>query len=994
MRSAAAVALLLLVWPTTAEPSGVRTGSRPARRPGIDASAPRAGAARTLSISDDERRALLKPGAPVHVHPAYGVPTFLWASRPGRPSRGEGPRLAPDAAIAAARAHLKRFAALYTLSADEVDSLLVREIHDTGRGAIIVAMQARVDGLEVFREEIKVAMDRDLQPVSLSGFVLGQRGGAWNAHRSARLDEVAAAALAFSDLTGRSIAPHDLRSQGLDEGGLTLLVENSDATAFEGLHLDRPARAKRLWFRLPDRLEPAVTVEVSVGPARSTDADHFLYVLSAVDGAILFRHDLTRDDSFTYRVWADPVTRIPTDGPQGDDPTPHPTGLPDGYQAPFISSSLITLQNGPISTNDPWLAPGATQTSGNNADAYADISSPSGFTAGDLRATTTSGNTFDRTYNTAANPDASTTQRMAAVTQLFYVVNFLHDWFYDHGFNELARNAQVSNYGRGGQQADAIRAEAQDFGGRNNANMTTFPDGGSPIMQMYIFDGIGARKLQVNAPAAIAGIYAVGEAQFGPMAFNLTQQVVLVDDGLGPGTDACSSPFVNAAAVSGRIALVDRGTCGFITKVKNAQLNGAAGVLVANNVATGVFPMGGTDPTITTPSLFISLNDGNTIRAQLGAGVNATIVREAATHRDGTIDNQIITHEWGHYISNRLINDGSGLTNPQGGGMGEGWGDFHALMLTVRPEDATHPAGADFTGVYAMVAYVSAGGSNDGSAGNDGYYFGIRRYPYSIDITKNPLTFRHISDGQPLPAGPPVEGDSTGATNAEAHNTGEVWASMLWECYAALLRDSGRLTFDQARNRMADYLVAGYKLTPFSPTFLEARDALLAAAGAADPIDQARFWQAFARRGAGFGAVAPDRYEATQTPVVESFVPGNDTDADGYPDPIDCNPASSAIWSAPGAATALDLTGHPTTLSWLPPASPGSTSVVYDVLRSSADPAFASPFCLETGETDLTASDTSLPGDVFFYLVRSRNTCGQNAGAGSSGTPRTPPPCP
>lgn len=969
-------------------------GPRAVRRPAIDASAPGRGGVRTLSISDDERRALLKPGAPVHVHPAYGVPTFLQTSRPGRPSRGEGPRIDPSAAIAAARAHLKRFAPLYRLSSDEVDSLAVRETHDTGRGAIVVAMQARVDGLEVFREEIKVAMDRDLQPVALSGFVIGQEGGAWNARRPARLDEADAAAIALSDLVARSITRGDLRSEALDEAGLTLLSAAPGTTAFEGLRLDRPARAKRLWLRLPDRLEPAVYVEVSAGTAGGTDADHSAYVVSAVDGALLFRHDLVSDDAFTYRVWADSITRIPMDGPLGDDPTPHPTGIPDRYQAPFVSPSLITLQNGPISTNDPWLAPGATQTSGNNVDAYADIASPNGFSAGDLRATTTSGNTFDRVYNTAIIPDANTTQRMAAVTQMFYVVNFLHDWFYDHGFNEVSGNAQASNYGRGGIQGDALRAEGQDFSGRNNANMSTPSDGGAPVMQMYIFDGIGRRKLQINAPAAIAGIRPVGLAVFGPKVFSVNRQVVLVNDGVAPATDGCTSPFVNAAVVSGRIALVDRGSCNFTVKVKNAQLNGAAGVLVANNVATGILDMGGSDATITTPSLFISLDDGDAIKGQLGAGsVDVTMVREAATDRDGTIDDQVIAHEWGHYISNRLIGNANGLVNQQGGGMGEGWGDFHSMMLTVRPEDATHPAGAGFTGVYAMAGYVTSGGGNDGGD-NNGIYFGIRRYPYSIDFTKNPLTFRHIADGEPLPAGPPLEGDPTGASNSEVHNTGEVWAAMLWECYAALLRDSGRLSFDQARDRMADYLVAGYKMTPSSPTVLEARDALLAAAGAADPIDQSLFWQAFARRGAGLGAVAPDRFSTTQTGVVESFVPGNDNDADGYPDPIDCAPLASGTWSAPGEATGLDLSGHPTSLTWLAPAAPGSTTLVYDVLRSSADPGFSAPFCLETGGADLAASDPGVPGTVDYYLIRARNSCGSNLGASSSGTPHTAPPCP
>jgi hypothetical protein len=99
---------------------------------------------------------------------------------------------------------------------------------------------------------------------------------------------------------------------------------------------------------------------------------------------------------------------------------------------------------------------------------------------------------------------------------------------------------------------------------------------------------------------------------------------------------------------------------------------------------------------------------------------------------------------------------------------------------------------------------------------------------------------------------------------------------MLWECYAALLRDSTRLSFAQAQERMKEALIASLKLTPPNPTLLEARDALLAAALARDPADQRLFLQAFARRGAGTRAVGPDRYSPDHAGVVESQAAGDD----------------------------------------------------------------------------------------------------------------------
>ncbi|WP_221439471.1 M4 family metallopeptidase [Roseateles oligotrophus] len=128
-----------------------------------------------------------------------------------------------------------------------------------------------------------------------------------------------------------------------------------------------------------------------------------------------------------------------------------------------------------------------------------------------------------------------------------------------------------------------------------------------------------ATLVNILAPAAIAGVKSAGTAAFGPQTFALgNKSVVVVNDGVGAsGTDACETPFANAAAVSGNIAFVDRGSCGFAVKVKNAQLNGAIGVIVGNN-ASGLINMGGTDATITIPALSVSQADGTAIKGQTG----------------------------------------------------------------------------------------------------------------------------------------------------------------------------------------------------------------------------------------------------------------------------------------------------------------------------------------------------------------------------------------
>jgi hypothetical protein len=91
-------------------------------------------------------------------------------------------------------------------------------------------------------------------------------------------------------------------------------------------------------------------------------------------------------------------------------------------------------------------------------------------------------------------------------------------------------------------------------------------------------------------------------------------------------TDACT-PITNALAVAGKIALVDRGACGFAIKVKNAQDAGALAVIVADNVAGGPpAGLGGADPSITIPSVRVTQADGLRIKTALAlAAQNATL---------------------------------------------------------------------------------------------------------------------------------------------------------------------------------------------------------------------------------------------------------------------------------------------------------------------------------------------------------------------------------
>jgi hypothetical protein len=269
------------------------------------------------------------------------------------------------------------------------------------------------------------------------------------------------------------------------------------------------------------------------------------------------------------------------------------------------------------------------------------------------------------------------------------------------------------------------------------------------------------------------------------------------------------------------------------------------------------------DEAISIPIFGIAQDVGTGIKQALNLSITtATMIHKRYANYNSALDSALVIHEWGHFLSARL----AWLDNNQGSAMGEGWSDFLALLAVVKEQDRTITGNEQFQAAYPIFQYVSP-------SQPDFYPFGVRRYPYSTDFTKNPLTFRYISDRVALPTDVSVspDADITGYHNSEVHNSGEIWASMLWEVYAALLNDTARLSFNEAQNRMLDYLVASLKMTPTSPTFLEARDALLAVANAYDPADYALFWQAFAKRGAGIGAIAPPRYSTSHAGAVEDF---------------------------------------------------------------------------------------------------------------------------
>lgn len=785
-----------------------------------------------------------------HFDRGLGADSFLWAQRKDRRGARYLPLKSGDQRLErAARDFLGHNASALGLSKQAIAQAQLFDRDLRPGGPAIARFRQLHRGLPVFGRSLGVMMDRSGEPVAVSGYFAPIEEGGESAERRAQafgLRPKAAVAIAFKDLRRAAV--------------------RARAPSAEPYALRRPARTKPVYFPLGRNPVPAHYLEIEAGPAERGGTDSYAYVISAADGRILFRKNLRAYDAYSYRVFADgDGINAPWESPLGTELNPVPNSGDPSFVHPRVPAvpNLVTLEQGPIGTSDPWLPPAATATVGNNADVYLDLAEPDGFTPAtrDARAVTNAPSMFDYLHQAAELPSAAA-QRSAGVSSLFYTLNFLHDWWYGNGFNEAAGNAQFDNFGRGGIPGDPILAEAQDFSGINNANMTTPADGGSPRLQMYLFPG--ASQFTVNAPAPLAGDKAASTAAFGLQVFDFTAELAGLLDAAneaGPGTtDACSAAL-NPGQLAGRVALISDGGCSYKTKARNAQNAGASGVVIAGPSGSTLPPgqdQMGDDVSVgavSVPVLGIAFADAEALRIALAS--STVRVRMLRRGLDSAMDNSLVAHEWFHYVSNRLIGDAGGLTNPQGLALGEGWSDFSALLLTVRDDDRFAPGNESFGGAYSVGGYLSSS-----------LYFGIRRAPYSTDFNLYPLSFRHIADQNvydgPVPFRPKTR-------NSQIHNAGEIWANTLWEIYAALLNDP-RYSFDQARERMKDYVIAGLRMTPGAPTFTEARDALLAAALATDRADFELMGRAFAKRGMGMFARSPDRSSTDHAGVVESFV--------------------------------------------------------------------------------------------------------------------------
>jgi hypothetical protein len=496
-------------------------------------------------------------------------------------------------------------------------------------------------------------------------------------------------------------------------------------------------------------------------------------------------------------------------------------------EAPTYGNRSIVV-NPWISSASPegWHSDGTnhyTITRGNNAYAYVEtdtLYSPNG---GILR-------NFDYPFNFNGN---ATNNRDASITNLFYTTNKAHDIFYQLGFTESARNFQQNNFGNGGLGNDFVIAEAQS-NGLNDAYFESAPDGTSPSMSMFLWSD--AKKLYYNSPvSAVPRQPVANPASFGPP---LNAVGITGDVQLASVLSGCSP--LPAGSLTNKIALIKGITiadiqqpqpCLFTSKVKNVQNAGAIGALIYKDADLSLPGMTGADPSITIPSELIDNSEGEYIKGLLSSGTSVNVTLKSAPtdySPDGSFDNGVIIHEYGHGISERLTGTGYNCLATEASleQMSEGWSDFFALMLTNKVGgNATVPRGI---GTYVLGQSPTGAGS--------------RPSKYSPDFSINSYTYA----------------STNGMSNP--HDIGFVWTTMLWDLHWVYVEKYGyssdlMLNTNNGSTRVVQLIIDGLKLQTCNPTFIDGRDAILAADQAATGgMDKCMIWKIFAKRGLGLNA--------------------------------------------------------------------------------------------------------------------------------------------
>jgi extracellular elastinolytic metalloproteinase len=361
-------------------------------------------------------------------------------------------------AVAVAREHLAAHGGEHDLTPADVAGLQVSSVVPS-TGFTVVHLQQRVGGIDVADAIVSVTVDA-------SGEVAHVGTSAVRA-AATRIDRTAPA------ITDVQAARAAVRALDLDQTGSfrssdrAVGAERARELGDGGISTD-PVPANLVYERTAAG-ELRLAWRLVISPE---NGEHWWDArVDATTGRELERHDWVAHADGTYEVFPTPV-EAPT------------------FASPAGSRQVLTDPYDGLASPYGWLdvdgVAGAdrTTTDGNNVHAYTDLDANN---AVDVGSEADGGAELDFRFplDLTQGPSA---YRPAAVTNLFYASNRIHDVLYHHGFDEAAGNFQLNNYGRGGVGGDAVLAETQDGSRVNNANFATPPDGQQPRMQMFVWN--------------------------------------------------------------------------------------------------------------------------------------------------------------------------------------------------------------------------------------------------------------------------------------------------------------------------------------------------------------------------------------------------------------------------------------------------------------------------------------------------------------------------
>ena len=424
------------------------------------------------------------PELQVDRHSIHGSPKWISTSDgflTGPDGAGRGGNAEKVNAFPAADSHrvIKAFvnehAAVFGHDATTLESARVmRDYVTEHNGVHTVIWQQEHEGLEVFESIFMAHVTKRGELVNVSSQFLpdtadaAKRGHGGKVGVTPQISAQRAVTLAAKHL-GDDSGSEDLTA--LDDAAGAERKQRFRTPAVKG-----DARVRLVWLPMDSE---TMRLCWEVGLKSRSRSEVYRLLLDAETGEVLLRRNQTvYISNASYRVYTN------------DSPTPfspaHPAPGATTQPAAASRALVVTSALNPTASPNGWITDGVNETRGNNIDASTDLDDDEVL---DLPRPQGSPNrVFDFPMNLN---NAPSTYSKAAVVSLFYWCNWIHDKLWELGFNEGAGNYQINNFGRGGVGNDAVRADAQDGGGFDNANFNYYSnhDGDESWIQMYLFSG-------------------------------------------------------------------------------------------------------------------------------------------------------------------------------------------------------------------------------------------------------------------------------------------------------------------------------------------------------------------------------------------------------------------------------------------------------------------------------------------------------------------------